>query len=80
MNEKLYEYMDWPRIEGIVYGEEASPKDVMSPRLTPDGVLVQGFFPGAKSAEVLAGRKAYPMEQEDDSGKKNSLLSFPGSF
>ena len=68
MNEKLYEYMDWPRIEGIVYGEEASPKDVMSPRLTPDGVLVQGFFPGAKSAEVLAGRKAYPMEQEDEAG------------
>ena len=68
MNEKVYGYMDWPRIEGIVYGEEASPKDVMSPRLTPDGVLVQGFFPGAESAEVLAGRKAYPMEQEDEAG------------
>ena len=45
MNEKIYQFMDWPRIEAVVYGEEASPKDVMSPRLTPEGVLVQGFFP-----------------------------------
>lgn len=74
MNEKVYGYMDWPRIEGIVYGEEASPKDVMRPRLTPDGVLVQGFFPGAESAEVLAGRKAYPMEREDEAGYFAALI------
>ena len=43
MNEKIYQFMDWPRIEAVVYGEEASPKDVMSPRLTPEGVLVQGL-------------------------------------
>ena len=29
MADKAYEYMDWPRIEAIVYGEEASPRDVM---------------------------------------------------
>jgi len=28
MDEKLYGYMNWPRIEAIVYGEEASPRDV----------------------------------------------------
>lgn len=44
MESKAYEYMDWPRIEAIVYGEEASPKDVMAPRLTTDGVLVRDFF------------------------------------
>ena len=65
MNEKAYSYMDWPRIEAIVYAEEASPKDVMSPRLTPDGILIQGFFPGAEEATVLVGNKEYPMEQED---------------
>ena len=26
MESKAYEYMDWPRIEAVVYGEEASPK------------------------------------------------------
>ncbi len=31
MDEKLYKYMDWPRIEAVVYGEEVSPKDVMGP-------------------------------------------------
>ena len=48
MESKAYEYMDWPRIEAVVYGEEASPKDVMAPRLTTDGVLIQGFFPEIK--------------------------------
>ncbi len=74
MNEKIYEYMDWPRIEGIIYGEETSPKDVMGPRLTPDGVLVQGFFPEAQSAEVLVGKKAYAMELEDEAGYFAALI------
>ncbi|MDC7286191.1 1,4-alpha-glucan branching enzyme [Blautia schinkii] len=74
MTEKVYSYMDWPRIEAVVYAEEASPKDVMSPRLTPDGVLVQGFFPGADSVQVLAGRQSYPMELEDDAGYFAALI------
>ena len=47
MDEKVYGYMDWPRIEAIVYGEETAPRDVMGPRITQDGVLIQGFFPDA---------------------------------
>lgn len=68
MDGKVYDYMDWPRIEAIVYGEETAPKDVMSPRLTADGVLIQGFFPDAEKAEVIAGRKTYAMEKEDEAG------------
>ena len=68
MSRSVYDYMDWPRIEAIVYGEEASPKDVMSPRLTTEGVLIQGFFPGAESVEVVLGRKSYSMEMEDEAG------------
>ena len=68
MESKAYEYMDWPRIEAVVYGEEASPKDVMAPRLTTDGVLIQGFFPEADKAEVLVGSRKYEMEKEDEAG------------
>ena len=59
MADKAYEYMDWPRIEAIVYGEEASPRDVMQPRVTEDGVLIQGFFPDAEKAEVLVDKKSF---------------------
>ena len=62
MESKAYEYMDWPRIEAVVYGEEASPKDVMAPRLTTDGVLIQGFFPEADKTEVLVGSRKYEMQ------------------
>lgn len=75
MDEKLYKYMDWPRIEAVVYGEEVSPKDVMGPRITKDGVLIQGFFPEAKSAKVIAGKKEYQMEMEDEAGYFAVLLS-----
>ena len=68
MADKAYEYMDWPRIEAIVYGEEASPRDVMQPRVTEDGVLIQGFFPGADATEVVVGEKSYPMILEDEAG------------
>ena len=44
MSKTVYDYMDWPEIEAVVYGEETAPRDVMGPRLTPDGVLIQGFF------------------------------------
>ena len=74
MDENIYKYMDWPRIEGIVYGEEASPKDILAPRLTPDGVLIQGYFPEAQEAVVLAGRKKYPMELEDEAGYYAALI------
>lgn len=74
MDEKLYKYMDWPRIEAVVYGEEVSPKDVMGPRVTKDGVLIQGFFPEAKSAKVIAGKKEYQMEMEDEAGYFAVLL------
>ena len=68
MADKAYEYMDWLRIEAIVYGEEASPRDVMQPRVTEDGVLLQGFFPGTEAAEVVVGKKSYPMILEDEAG------------
>ena len=68
------EYMDWPRIEAVIYGEEAAPADVMGPRITKDGVLIQGFFPGAKAAAIQSGRKKYPMELQDENGYFAALL------
>ena len=41
MDEKVYGYMDWPRIEAIVYGEETAPRDVMGPRTE---FLFRDFF------------------------------------
>ena len=75
MADKAYEYMDWPRIEAIVYGEEASPRDVMQPRVTEDGVLIQGFFPGADAAEVVVGEKSYPMILEDEAGYASGTIN-----
>lgn len=74
MDEKLYKFMNWPRIEDVVYCEENAPKDVMGPSLTQDGVVVQGFFPGAEEVLVVTGGKTYACELEDEAGYYAVLL------
>lgn len=74
MDEKLYKFMNWPRIEDVVYCEENAPRDVMGPSLTQDGVVVQGFFPGAEEVLVVTGGKTYACELEDEAGYYAVLL------
>lgn len=76
MESKIYQAMDWPRIEAVVYGEEASPRDVMAPRLLEGDLLVQGFFPGSRKVSVRNEKNGnvYPMEQEDEAGYFAGLL------
>ncbi len=50
MNEKAYSYMDWPRIEAIVYAEEASPKDVMSSKTYTGWNTYPGLFPRGRGS------------------------------
>lgn len=74
MDEKLYNLMNWPRIEDVVYCEESAPRDVMGPSLTQEGVIVQGFFPDAEAVSVVTGGKTYACELEDEAGYYAVLL------
>ena len=60
MEEKLYDYMDWAEIEAVVYSEENHPRDILGPRVTEDGILIQAFFPGATRAAVHTIRDGKP--------------------
>ena len=76
MNEQqMTDLLEWPRVEALLYGEEASPRDVLAPKILPDGILLQGFFPGAKEAYAIVGRKREAMEKEDEKGYFALLLS-----
>ena len=70
----VYEYMNWPRIEAIIYGEEASARDVMGPRIQKDGVLIQGYFPEAEQAVIKCEGKEIEMEKQDETGYFAVLL------
>lgn len=74
MKEALYNVMDWPAIEAIVYSEEDSPRKTLGPHKLENGILIQGFFPGAVKAEVLTGSKCYEMELADDAGFYAALI------
>ena len=77
MSDKLYELMDWPEIEAVVYSEEYAPREILGPHITGDGVLVQCFFPGADKVTVKTTKdgREYPMSKEDDAGYFAVLLS-----
>lgn len=66
MSDKLYEYMDWPEIETVVYSEENSPKSILGPRVTEDGILVQCFFPDRNevSLKTISDGKYIPWRKK----------------
>lgn len=70
MDEKLYDTMDWARVEALVYSEEDQPHDVLGPHMTEDGVRIQVFIPTAVEVSVLLEgvKKPYPMDREDEAG------------
>lgn len=70
MGNRLYDLMDWPSIEGIVYSECDEPMDLLGGRICKDGFLIQTFAPDAVEIDVrVDGRKKlYPMEKMDEAG------------
>ena len=66
MNEKLYELMDWPEIEALVYSECQEPASVLGPHLTDDGVLIQAFLPTAAAVSVVTEKSGKRSEMELD--------------
>lgn len=74
MNEMLYHLMDWPAIETLVYSEEDMPRKILGPHKVEEGILIQGFFPGASKVEVITERKSYEMELADEAGFYAVLL------
>ena len=62
MNVKLYNQMDWPGIEGLIYAEHDNPHEVLGAKVLKNEVLIRGFFPDAKAATVVTEgkRKEYP--------------------
>ena len=74
MNQKLYDRMDWGRIEGLVYSEESQPHELLGAFVTDDGILVQAFLPTAARALVRCGDQETPMELMEENGFFAALL------
>lgn len=70
MDKKLYKLMNWPEIEGIIYSECDNPHDYLGQHVTPQGLLIQAFMPGASCIVVrIDGQtKTYTMEEVDEAG------------
>lgn len=76
MDQTLYQLMDWPEIEAVVYSEEDCPHKILGAHKTEEGVLYQAFFPNAKeiSLKITKNEKVYPMEKVDEAGYFAVLL------
>lgn len=68
MEKKLYDMMQWGRIEGVVYAEEDKPYDFLGVHEDEGGSLVQAYFPDAHAVSVISGKKETPMERVDEAG------------
>ena len=70
MSGKLYDLMNWPDIEGVVYSECDAPYSLLGGRMCKDGFLVQAFRPDAveMTVQIEGKKKAYIMEKVDEAG------------
>ncbi len=74
MKKRLYDLMDWGRIEGIIYSEESKPHSFLGASVTENGVLVQAFLPSASSVVVKGKDIESAMEMVDENGFFAALL------
>ena len=75
MDGKLYDLMNWPRIEALVYSEEDEPQEILGPHKVTGGILIQAFLPTAMKVTVaVKDGRTYPMEQADENGFYAVLL------
>ena len=67
MEDKLYDLMDWAEIEAVQYSEEKYPRNILGPRVVPEGILVQCYFPEEEKVylKTLSDRRCYAMTEED---------------
>ena len=82
MNRKLYNLMDWPEIEGIIYSDTAHPKKLLGMHSVKGGQLIQTYYPGAVKA-VLTNTETndnYKMDLADEEGYFAALISEKKSF
>lgn len=79
MNKKLYNLMNWPKIEEIIYSECDDPHAILGPHGAGNQTVVQAYFPEAVEV-VLAfneSREIFQMELADDDGYFAVLLPMP---
>lgn len=75
MNKKLYDLMNWPDIEDVVYSECDKPKKLLGGHVVNGGFLVQAYRPDAVEVFVnVDGRKTYCMEKVDEGGFFAALI------
>lgn len=78
MTLQIEDYMQWPEIEALAYGECKQPEEILGAKMVDNShVLITGYFPGADQVVVQLdkGNKRYAMEQMDECGYYAVLIS-----
>ncbi len=81
MNNKLYQLMNWPKIEEIIYSECDNPHELLGPHKSGRQTLVQAYFPGMKKAAIVfeESGETFSMELADEDGFFAALLPYKGN-
>ena len=75
---KLEDFMQWPEIEALQYGECENPKSVLGPRMANrTNVLITAYLPKAEEVRVKVKgvKKEYKMEKNELIAKINETLA-----
>ena len=71
---KVFDIIDRPMVEALIYSECDNPRDVLGPHVRKEGLLIQCFLPDAVRVSVKIKDKLTPMEMIDEAGFFSCLL------
>ena len=82
MTKKLYNLMNWPKIEEIIYSECDNPHDLLGPHKAGRQTLIQAYFPGAESVfvEFETEEEKVEMEPLNTAGDYKLVVEISGFF
>ncbi|MBQ6815049.1 MAG: 1,4-alpha-glucan branching protein GlgB [Lachnospiraceae bacterium] len=77
MRDKLYKFMDWRSIEGVLYADIDNPMSVLGPKNVKGGCVIQALVPDAVEAYVQYEGETtkHKMEEVEEGGYFAVLLS-----
>ena len=76
MTKKVYDMMNWPRIEEIIYSESDNPHELLGPHKAGNQTLVQTYFPEAEEVNITFDKtgETVAMEVADEDGYFAALV------
>lgn len=76
MESRIEQLIDWKEVSAIQKAEHNHPRDILGPKVTEEGILINAYFPSAVKITVIKkrGNQSYEMQKSKEPGFFSILI------